>query len=211
MRNTEDSLSDKIALTLEGEGPAEQTLEGHEAERHLIPRGRIFQAERIAVEGPDPAHGPEMTRDLASKKDECLPGADSPLSCDCPAKREAASIRTGAPPAKVPCAGGRLLKAISSVLAHGPGSSPGPFLLLLNICCDLPGSEVLNASLSSSGSSWQPSPLACFLRQRSLHPGIPAGARSHRSPPFLPTPASAQPECFLPPSLAVIEKLSGSV
>ena len=92
-------------------------------------------------------------------------------------------------PAQVARGGGRQLKAFSSVLAHSPDSSLGPFLLLLiNMCRDLPVSEILNTSLRSPDPFQWLSSLARFHLHWSVLPCIPARGTEHRSPPLPPLP-----------------------
>lgn len=100
-------------------------------------------------------------------------------------------------PAQVARGGGRQLKAFSSVLAHSPGSSLGPFLLLLiNMCRDLPVSEILNTSLRSPDPfHWLSSP-ARFHLHWSILPCIPAQGTEHHSPPLPPTPTLAFQNVF---------------
>lgn len=148
-----------------------------------------------------------MTRDLASKKDEQRPSADSPLSCKCLAEREATGIRTGARPTKVACAGGHAKPSLL-LLAHGPGSPLGPFpLLLVNIFCvfQCQRSWTLHCPPQAHPSHHAHRPLFAST------PAFLRGAGSLCLPPLLPTPTLAQPKCFLPPSFAVMEKLSNSI
>ena len=108
-------------------------------------------------------------------------------------------------PAQVARAGGRQLKACSSVLAHSPGSSLGRFLLLLiNMCCDLPvAAEILNTSLHS------PDPFQSLSSPAGFHLHFCMGHRALLT--SFPSHSHLGPsKCFLPP-LAVIEKLSNSV
>lgn len=59
-----------------------------------------------------------------------------------------------------------------------------------------------------------PRPIPVTCAHRPVFASTPAflrGAGSLCSPPFLPTPTLAQPKCFLPPSFAVVEKLSNSL
>ena len=99
-------------------------------------------------------------------------------------------------PAQVARGGGRQLKAFSSVLAHSPGSSLGPFLLLINMCHDLPVSEILNTSLRSPYPfQWLSSP-ARFHLHWSVLSCIPAQGTEHRSPHLPPTPTLALQNVF---------------
>lgn len=87
-------------------------------------------------------------------------------------------------PAQVARGQGQHLKAFSSVLAHSPGSSLGPFLLLLiNMCHDLPVSEILNTSLHSPDPFQWLSSLAHFHLHWSVLSCVPAQGTEHRLPP----------------------------
>ena len=68
-----------------------------------------------------------MTRDLASKKDAWLPGADSPFSCDCPAKGRGGAVPWGIGAEAVSCPGGACWGTAAQSLLFCSGSQPRLF------------------------------------------------------------------------------------
>lgn len=115
------------------------------------------------------------------------------------------------PPAEVAPAGAWLPTDLSSALAHCPVSSLDPFLLLLiRVYCKCP--SAWNLSLLSPDGPSALFSLTCSTLHLSLDPSVPARGREPLLTSFfLLTPTSAQLKCFLPPSSAVMEKVSSCI